>query len=110
MISNEDREKFINLVKAMKSADPQNEIFWQNNFEQRLEILTKNLDNTIDYINTCSKDELNYISECFDDLCEYFQSQELIDCVENNITRFNDESLQEQLKIEFESMKFYLKK
>ena len=106
MISNEDREKFINLVKAMKSADPQNEIFWQNNFQQRLEILTKNLDNTIDYINTCSEDELDYISECFEELSEHFQSQELIDCVKNNISRFNNPELQAELKMELEYMKF----
>ena len=106
MISNEDREKFINLVKAMKSADPQNEIFWQNNFEQRLEILTKNLDNTIDYINTCSEDELDYISEWFEELSEHFQSQELIDCVKNNISRFNNPELQAELKMELEYMKF----
>lgn len=104
MISNEDREKFINLVKAMKSADPQNEIFWQNNFQQRLEILTKDLDNTIDYINTCSEDELYYISECFEELSEHFQSQKLIDCVKNNISRFDNPELQAELKMELEYM------
>ena len=105
MISNEDREKLKNLVNAVKNIDAENDILWLENYNQRLEILTKNLDNTIDYINTCSEDELDYISECFEELSEHFQSQKLIDCVKNNISRFNNPELQAELKMELEYMK-----
>jgi hypothetical protein len=105
MISNEDREKLKNLVDAVKKIDAENDILWLENYNQRLEILTKNLDNTIDYINTCSEDELDYISECFEELSEHFQSQKLIDCVKNNIARFNNPKLQAELKMELEYMK-----
>jgi hypothetical protein len=110
MISNGDRKVFNNIIEEIEKLDVNDDNGYYQNIDKMIKILTKNLNDTIDFLNICSKKELDWASTCFDDLCEYFQSQELIDCVENNITRFNDESLQEQLKMEFESMKFYLKK
>lgn len=67
--------------------------------------LSKNLDDTIEYINNCTERELNYISQTFEELSAHFRSQKLIDCVERNVTRFGDPELQASLKQELIYMK-----
>ncbi len=41
----------------------------------------------MNYLNICSSEEFYCISEMFEDLSEYFKSQELIDCMERNAKR-----------------------
>lgn len=100
-----NREYMKRLAEEAEAIDPQNEVLWEINFNKRLAELKINLDDTINYLDTCSKQELDWASETFEDLSEYFKSQRLIECVERNITRFPDEELQKQLKMELEFMK-----
>lgn len=100
-----NREYMKQLAEEAEAIDPQNEVLWEINFNKRLAELKINLDDTINYLDTCSKQELDWASETFEDLSEYFKSQRLIECVERNITRFSDEELQKQLKMELEFMK-----
>ena len=100
-----NREYMKQLAEEAEAIDPQNEVLWEINFNKRLAELKINLDDTINYLDTCSKQELDWASETFEDLSEYFKSQRLIECVERNITRFPDEELQKQLKMELEFMK-----
>ena len=100
-----NREYMKRLAEEAEAIDPQNEVLWEINFNKRLAELKINLDDTINYLDTCSKQELDWASETFEDLSEYFKSQRLIECVERNITRFSDEELQKQLKMELEFMK-----
>lgn len=103
-----NREYMKQLAEEAEAIDPQNEVLWEINFNKRLAELKINLDDTINYLDTCSKQELDWASETFEDLSEYFKSQRLIECVERNITRFPDEELQKQLKMELEYMKQYV--
>ncbi len=103
-----NREYMKRLAEEAEAIDPQNEVLWEINFNKRLAELKINLDDTINYLDTCSKQELDWASETFEDLSEYFKSQRLIECVERNITRFPDEELQKQLQMELEYMKHYI--
>ena len=103
-----NREYMKQLAEEAEAIDPQNEVLWEINFNKRLAELKINLDDTINYLDTCSKQELDWASETFEDLSEYFKSQRLIECVERNITRFPDEELQKQLQMELEYMKHYI--
>ena len=105
-----DKERLKKLIDEVSAPNAEEEIFWQANYEQRLEELKKDLAETIEYIDTCSKKELEWIGETFDELSEYFKSRALIDCVERNVTRFDDPELQETLKKELGYMKFHLPK
>ena len=96
------------LVDEAEALDPENEVLWEINYDKRLAELSKNLDETIEFLDMCSEKELNWLSETFDDLSEHFKSQKLIDCVERNVYRFSDKELQEQLKMELYYMKMHL--
>lgn len=79
--------KLKELLKERALIDAQNDVLTKNNWDTQLKILTKNLDETISFLNFCSKEELYWISELFEELSEYFKSQELIYCMERNAKR-----------------------
>lgn len=106
-----DREYLKQLVDEVAAqSDDDKSMRWMDNYNKRLEELKKDLDETINYIDTCSEKELFWVSEVFDELSEYFQSQKLIDAVERNVKRFDSERLQDLLKAQLDDMRHYLHK
>lgn len=101
-------KELINRGYKLWENDPQNEIKWEETINKIFLEMSKNLDKTIEFINTCSKEELFYISQVFEELSKYFKSQKLIQCVEQNLYRFNDLELQSQIKMELEYMQKYV--
>lgn len=75
------------LIKEKSEIEPQNDILLNQTYIELLEIFKDNLNESINYLNTCSNVEFYWISELFEDLSGYFKSQELIDCMEQNSKR-----------------------
>ena len=51
------------------------------------DILSVNLNETMQYLDSISKEDISYVCSTFDDLSEHFQSKELIECMEKNAKR-----------------------
>lgn len=51
------------------------------------DILSVNLNETMQYLDSISKEDISYVCSIFDDLSEHFQSKELIECMEKNAKR-----------------------
>lgn len=51
------------------------------------DILSVNLNETMQYLDGISKEDISYVCSIFDDLSEHFQSKELIECMEKNAKR-----------------------
>lgn len=66
----------------MEDDDAQQKIW-----DEMVSILSQNLDETINYLNSASIDEIYYISSVYDDLSGIFKSNELITCMEKNAER-----------------------
>lgn len=79
--------KLKELIKERALVDAQNDILTEKSQKEEFNILSKNLSDTINFLNTCSKEEFYWISEIFDDLSEHFKSNELIECMERNAMR-----------------------
>ena len=75
------------LIKERDLIDGQNDILVEQSHNKQFAILTNNLQETINFLNTCSSEEFYWVSELFERLSEYFVSQELIDCMERNAKR-----------------------
>lgn len=75
------------LIQERSKMDPQNDVLAGQNQEKLLEIFKMNLTDCIEFLDSCSVEELYWISEIFEDLSEFFQSFELIECMERNATR-----------------------
>jgi hypothetical protein len=82
-------EKLRELIDRYAEADVENDIesdyFWKESFK----ILSIDLNETIEYLDSISAEDLYYIRSIFDDLSEHFKSIELIDCMERNAKRTN---------------------
>ncbi|MCU7738565.1 hypothetical protein N7983_12515 [Priestia megaterium] len=50
----------------------------QKSWNEIIELLSENEENTIRYLENCSKEDLYWISEVFEDIAEIIQSKELI--------------------------------
>lgn len=99
------KDKVKKLVEELDLLDPQNDVLWEINWRKRLELLTIDLSQTIEYLDGCSEKELSYATELLEELMEHFKSVKLIACVERNIQRCKDEETIKYLKFELESMK-----
>ena len=80
-------DKVKELILERSKMNPQNDILAGQNQEQLFEIFKVNLNECIEFLDSCSAEELYWISELFDDLSEHFKSQELIECMERNALR-----------------------
>lgn len=96
------------LVEKANNIDPQNEVLIEENMQKRLDIMKENLQETINYLNNCSENELLWATEVLEELSEHFKSTELIDCVNKNMIRCQSLEIKEQLKETIKYMKKYM--
>ena len=102
-----NRNYLKNLVEKADEIDPQNDVLMEENRRERLNEMSKDIEETIDYLNECNEVELLWATEVLEDLSAYFKSKKLIDCVENNIKRCFSQDIKNQLKMTVEYMKLY---
>ena len=86
--------RFLNGCKWSKKNTSRKKWSWSGNdiltcqYQEKLfEIFKIDLTESMDFLDSCSAEELYWISEIFEDLSEHFKSQELIECMERNAAR-----------------------
>ena len=89
-VKNKMKDKVKKLVEEADLLKPWDDWAWEINWKKRLNLLTKDLSQTIAYLDECSENELSYATELLEELMQYFKSIELIECVERNIKRCKD--------------------
>ena len=98
-----NKEKLRELIDRYSIADAENDYesnyFWKESFK----ILSIDLNETIEYLDSISAGDLFYIKSIFDDLSEHFKSIELIECMERNA-----KSTGGDCKVDIEYAKMYL--
>ena len=99
------KDKVKKLVEEADLLDPQNDVLWEINWRKRLELLTVDLSQTIEYLDECTEKELAYATELLEELLQHFKSPELITCIERNIKRCKDADTIDSLKFELEYIK-----
>ena len=87
------------LVTDAESISPDNEILQEENSKKRFDEMKKDLKETIDYLDSCSENELLWATEVLEDLNEFFKSDQLIKCIERNTERCTDEYIKSQLQM-----------
>ncbi len=96
------------LIEEADKLDPQNDVLWEINRDKRFKEMSKDINETIKYLNECSEDELVWATEVLEELSKHFKSKELVDCVLNNASRCVDEENKRQVLQEVEYMKVHL--
>lgn len=68
------------------------EHFIEQCWEEETEILSRNIDDTICFLeNECTADEFSWLSEVFDDVAEKTKSREFVDCLYHFADRYSEE-------------------
>ena len=53
----------------------------QNCWNKMIDILSKDINETVAYLENCSEEDIYFISEVFEDVSEQLQSKEYIECL-----------------------------
>lgn len=99
------KDKVRKLVEEVDLLDPQNDVLWEINRQKRIKLLTVDLIQTIEYLDTCSEKELWWNSDLIEELMQHFKSAELVTCIERNIKRCKNIDTVDSLKQELEYVK-----
>ena len=102
------KDKVKKLVEEVDLMEPWDDWSWEINWRKRIELLTEDLTQTIEYLDNCSEKELWLNSDLIEELMQHFKSKELIECIERNIKRCKDEEIIKCLMFELESIKTML--
>ncbi|WP_144557608.1 hypothetical protein [Bacillus pumilus] len=69
------------VLDKRKKLDLNDDYGIQKSWDEIIEILGENEERTLEYLDRCSKEDLYWISEVFEDISEVLQSKELIKCL-----------------------------
>lgn len=71
----------------------------QNSWDAIIEVLVENEGNTLRYLEKCSKEDLYWIGEVFEDIAEIIQSKELINCLRKLDEKFPELDMSNDIDI-----------
>ncbi|WP_242142433.1 MULTISPECIES: hypothetical protein [unclassified Bacillus cereus group] len=71
----------------------------QKSWNEIIEVLSENEENTIRYLEICSKEDLYWISEVFEDIAEIVQSKEFINCLRKLDKKFPELEMTKDIDI-----------
>ena len=96
-------EKLRKTLKRRVSLDINDDFSLQDCWNSMINILTKNIDETIDFFKTqCSNEEFFWLSEIFEDIAYKTQSKEFIKALNERLNLINSNNFnQKEFKINF---------
>lgn len=80
-------KKVEELIEENKKLELNDDCAQERIWQEMYDILSVNLNETMQYLDGISKEDISYVCSIFDDLSEHFQSKELIECMEKNAKR-----------------------
>ncbi|MGL4730337.1 MAG: hypothetical protein ACRCW0_01980 [Clostridium sp.] len=86
----------IDMIKAFtqNGASPNLDEYWNEIVDE----LSKNIDDTKEYISECSKDEIEFISGYFEDISYNLQSEEFIKFLENIQKKYSNIDIKQEIQ------------
>ncbi|GGB56548.1 hypothetical protein GCM10011409_37670 [Lentibacillus populi] len=101
MIDTNQVKTIINERKKIHPDDPSTKIKWQ----ELIDVFTKNEDDTIHCLVNCDKEDIEWISEVFEDISEKLQSKKFIECIELLQKKYPELDLKTDVDFAKEAMK-----
>ncbi|WPC43876.1 hypothetical protein [Clostridium sp. JS66] len=92
-----DNDKINSIIKERVSMHPDDPRI-MNKWRELTDIFTENQEDTIEFLNTCSEENVEWISEVFEDISEILQSSQFISCIEKLNDKFKDLNLDQDIR------------
>ncbi|MCI2068643.1 MAG: hypothetical protein LKJ88_03595 [Bacilli bacterium] len=83
-----DKLKLNQLIEETKTLGFDNLAETMNIHMEEVKILSEDIQQTIQFFDTCEEEEFYYLKEIFVDLINLTKSKELVSCLHRNDTRF----------------------
>jgi hypothetical protein len=93
MINNKEVEKIIIERIEMHPDDPRIMEKWN----ELTQIFVRDEEDTIVYLNNCNMENINWISEIFEDISEQLQSDRFIECIDQLSIKFPELDLEQDI-------------
>lgn len=74
-------EQIKEILSRRKKLHPEDDNGIQKCWDELIELLSKDEDNTIECLNLCTDSEVDWISEVFEDVAYNLQSRRYIECL-----------------------------
>ena len=86
-------ERYRKLLKKRKSYDPSIDVDWDADpvIAEMVDIMADDVDDTVEFLASCTGDEFSWLSEIFDEIVIRTQSRKLVDALYETARRFPDE-------------------
>ena len=75
------KEIMDNLIRERKNKHPEDDYGIYECWDKMTEILSQDIDETIQYLENCSEEDIYFISEIFEDISEKVKSEKYIICL-----------------------------
>lgn len=75
------KEIMDNLIRERKNKHSEDDYGIYECWDKMTEILSQDIDETIQYLENCSEEDLYFISEIFEDISERVKSEKYISCL-----------------------------
>lgn len=103
MIDNNKIEKLIEERKKLYPDDYRVLEKWN----ELTQIFTRNEEDTIVYLNSCCRQNIEWISEIFEDISNQLQSPRFIDCIEKLAIKYPDLNLEQDILYAKKALEHY---
>lgn len=94
MLIHKEAREIIKQRAALHLEDPTIYRYW----EKLTDVLSKDVDETIRFLETCSQEEVEYVSEVFEDISYRIQSKEYIRCLERLNKKYPNANLIDDIR------------
>lgn len=94
-----DVKRLRELIAAEKNDT--NSYYFEEIFEEKKNLLCENLQETMQFIDSCTQEEFYWISNAFEDISEKYKSTEFIECLRRNQKRFPEICEHIEMEIDF---------
>lgn len=75
------------VIEENNRIEPEDDDAHESIWNEMYAIMSENLEETIEYLDSAPAFDYEYICSVFDILSEHFQSEEFIECLERNFVR-----------------------
>lgn len=97
-MNDKDFNKIISLINWRKELENSEGIIEDYYWKPLIEILSKNEEQTIQFLKTCKDEELYWISEIFEDVSENFQSIGFVEFLKELQKQHPDVNMEQDIK------------
>ncbi|MGI2749701.1 hypothetical protein ACRS52_13650 [Bacillus cytotoxicus] len=92
-------EQVRKIISERKTVHPENSFLIEKYWEQLAELLSEDIEHTIKFLDSASEEEIEWISEVFEDIDYGTKNKEYIDCLKRLTKKFPNSTIKPSVEI-----------